>query len=153
MKALAIPFVILLAACTSAQPTVDISSGDAEKFINRSNLDFTAAAARGDADTMMKMYADDAVLLAPNEPIRRGHDAVRQYWNGLLSAGKVDATIVASDVMQSCDMATEIGTYKLSIARPGAENIGDTGKYVVTWRKRGGQWRAVADIFNSDLRK
>ncbi|HKO00292.1 MAG TPA: DUF4440 domain-containing protein [Thermoanaerobaculia bacterium] len=152
MKALAIPFVILLAACTSAQPTADISSGDAEKFINRSNLDFTAAAARGDVDTMMKMYADDAVLLAPNEPIRRGRD-VRQYWTNLLSAGKVDATIVASDVMQSCDMATEIGTYKFTIARPGAENIGDTGKYVVTWRKRGGKWRAVADIFNSDLRK
>ena len=27
----------------------------------------------------------------------------------------------------------------------------DTGKYVVVWRKIGSEWKAAADIFNSDL--
>lgn len=149
----AISLFVLLAGCTSGNPNSDINSGDAEKFINRSNANFVAAAGRGDVDAMMKMYADDAVLLPPNEPIRRGSKSLREFWSGFLGLGKVDVTLVADDVMQSCDMATEIGTYKLSIAPPNGAPIADTGKYVVTWRKSNGRWRAVADIFNSDLRK
>jgi len=26
----------------------------------------------------------------------------------------------------------------------------EKGKYVVVWKKRNGQWKAVADIFNTD---
>jgi ketosteroid isomerase-like protein len=49
----------------------------------------------------------------------------------------------------SGDMALDRGTYQLMIAPSGrAQN--DTGKYVVVWRKIGNEWKAAADIFNSD---
>ena len=43
-----------------------------------------------------------------------------------------------------------IATYKLAVAPKGTPQT-DAGKYVVVWRKVGGEWKAAADIFNSDL--
>jgi ketosteroid isomerase-like protein len=53
-------------------------------------------------------------------------------------------------VSSSGDMALDRGTYRLLVA-PQGKQLTDTGKYVVVWRKVGGDWKAAADIFNSDL--
>ena len=53
-------------------------------------------------------------------------------------------------VSTSGDMALDRGTYRLAIAPKGTRET-DTGKYVVVWRKIGSEWKAAADIFNSDL--
>ena len=53
-------------------------------------------------------------------------------------------------VSTSGDLALDRGTYKLAVAPKGTAQT-DTGKYVVVWRKVGGEWKAAADIFNSDL--
>jgi len=100
---------------------------------------------------MMATYADDAVLMPPNFPAFRGRDAIRQFWTGFLSAGQVEATVEADKVIQSCDMAAELGHYSLKITPKGGGNpIEDNGKFVLVWRKVGGQWRAISDTFNSD---
>jgi ketosteroid isomerase-like protein len=53
-------------------------------------------------------------------------------------------------VSASGDMALDRGTYRLTVA-PSGKAQHDTGKYVVVWRKASGDWKAAADIFNSDL--
>ena len=50
-------------------------------------------------------------------------------------------------VAGSGDLATDRGSYVLNI--DGAPE--DRGKYVVVWKKVGGEWKAFQDIFNSDL--
>lgn len=138
--------LVLAAACASMTP-----ANDAEPILKRGATEFAAAANAGNVDGMMSMYADDAVLMAPNLPAFRGRNAIRQFWSGLLATGKVDANIVADTVVQSGDMATEVGHYALTITPNGAAPVKDNGKYVIAWRKVGGQWRAMYDIFNSDL--
>jgi uncharacterized protein (TIGR02246 family) len=144
---------VLLAACATTNPNNDIVAGDAENAIRRMDADFNASIAAGSVDGMMKIYADNAVLMPPNTPVMRGRDAIRQYWTAVIGSGKVEATVTADDITQSCDMATEIGHYNLAISPAGGAPMRDTGKYVITWRRIDGQWRAVADIFNSDLPK
>jgi ketosteroid isomerase-like protein len=63
-----------------------------------------------------------------------------------------DLTFVPEQIVVSSsgDMALDRGTYSLTIARDGIKQT-DAGKYVVVWRKIGREWRAAADIFNSDL--
>jgi ketosteroid isomerase-like protein len=101
---------------------------------------------------MMSIYADDAVLMPPNAPAFRGRDAIRQFWSGLLGMGKIEAEIAADTVVQSGDLATEVGHFALTITPPNAPApVKDRGKYVITWRRTGGQWKAIYDIFNSDL--
>ena len=146
MKRLSVFAILLFAACASTMP-----ANDAEEAIGKMDREFSAAATAGNVDGMMTMYAADAVLMPPNLPAFRGRDAIRQFWSGLLASGKIDASVVADKVIQSGDMAAELGHYVLKITpKGGGAPIEDNGKFVLVWRKVGGQWRAISDIFNSD---
>ena len=146
MKRLSFLATVLFAACASTMP-----ANDAEEAIRKMDREFSAAATAGNVDGMMAIYADDAVLMPPNFPAFRGRDAIRQFWGGFLAAGKIDANVTADQVIQSGDLAAEMGRYTLKITpKGGGTPIEDNGKFVLVWRKVGGQWRAVSDIFNSD---
>ena len=60
-----------------------------------------------------------------------------------MASGATDVVLTTDTVLRSCDMATELGHYEIPATH-------ELGKYVVTWRKINGQWRAVADIFNAN---
>jgi ketosteroid isomerase-like protein len=149
-----LPLSLFFASCCSMRPSADFQSGDAEAAIRRMDADFSAAASSGNVDGLMSTYDVDAVLMPPNQPAARGTAAIRQYWSGLLGLGKIQATVTADNVIQSGDLATEAGRYDLTITpSAGGAPIRDNGKYVLVWRKRQGQWKAVYDVFNSDLAK
>jgi len=147
MKRFVALVAVLFAACASMAPPAN----DAEPAIRAKDAEFSAAARAGNVDQMMATYADDAVLMAPNFPPFRGRDAIRQFWTGFVGAGQVDAAVAADRVIQSGDLAVEIGHYNLKITpKGGGAPIEDNGKFTLTWQKRGGQWQAIYDIFNSD---
>ena len=54
------------------------------------------------------------------------------------------------DLSRSADMAYEIGTFELKMNDAQGNPTSTPGKYVVAWKKQGGEWKAVADIFNTD---
>lgn len=143
--------LIFCAACTTTTST-NMTAADPRPAIAQANVDFAGAARRGDAAGVANFYANDAVMMPPNMPAARGRDAIRQVWSGLLGSGKVDLTLTTDNVIQSCDLATEVGHYDFAITpnAAGAATQRDSGKYAVTWRNDGGQWRIVADIFNSN---
>lgn len=103
-----------------------------------------------DVERIASVYADDGVFLVPNAPAASGRTQVSAVWSQLLSAPNLSLTWAptAVDVAQSGDLASEIGTYLLGMDGP-AGRIEDNGKYVVVWRRRGGEWEVAADIFNS----
>jgi ketosteroid isomerase-like protein len=45
------------------------------------------------------------------------------------------------------DTAYEVGKYTLS---GDSGKVNDRGKYIVIWRKVGGQWKLYRDIFNTN---
>jgi ketosteroid isomerase-like protein len=53
------------------------------------------------------------------------------------------------EVASSGDLAYEMGTYSLAY-QGDDEQLHDNGKYVVVWKKADGNWKAAADIFNTD---
>lgn len=135
---------ILLFTTACAHITSDIQPGSAEPAVRRMAREFGDAANSGNIDGMMAIYANDAVLLPPGAPEMRGRAAIRQFWSGLVAA-KPHVTLNTQQVIESGDMATEIGTYELII---GGKT--ETGKYALTWRRANGEWRAIVDIFNSN---
>lgn len=149
-KLLVLIGVMAIAAGCATNITQDISRGDAEVAIRRANPGFVTAARNGDAGAMAAYYTDDAVMMAPNVPAMRGRDGVRQFWSGFLAAGRVEVTLTTDEVVQSGDLATEVGHYDVTITPATGAAIRDSGKYVNTWRKTNGRWFIAYDIFNSD---
>ncbi|MDP9360013.1 MAG: SgcJ/EcaC family oxidoreductase [Acidobacteriota bacterium] len=152
-RLVSITALVILTACSSSPKSSDFTPGDAENAIRRMNSDLSANARAGNAQAVVdNFYAPDAIVMAPNVPALRGRDAVRGFWTQFLASGAVDVALTPNNVMQSCsDMAVENGRYDLTITPKGGQAIHDTGKYIVVWKKAGGRWWAVNDIFNSDV--
>ena len=105
-----------------------------------------------DAAGIAALYAEDGAVMPPNAPIGKGRAAIQQTWASMMQTPGFDLTFVPEQIIVSSsgDMALDRGTYRLKVAPNGTAQT-DTGKYVVVWRKIGSEWKAAADIFNSDL--
>ena len=105
-----------------------------------------------DAAGIAELYAEDGAVMPPNAPIGKGRAAIQQTWASMMRTPGFDLTFAPEQILVSSsgDMALDRGTYGLTIA-PDGKTKTDTGKYVVVWRKIGSEWKAAADIFNSDL--
>jgi uncharacterized protein (TIGR02246 family) len=105
-----------------------------------------------DASGIAEIYAEDGAVMPPNAPIGKGRAAIQQTWASMMRTPGFDLTFNPEQIVisSSGDMALDRGTYTLTVAPAGTTQT-DTGKYVVVWRKIGGDWKALADIFNSDL--
>ena len=144
-KLIALIPLLLFAGCATMQ------APDTEASVKRVNAEFGAALGRADVAKIMSFYADDAVLLAPNLPPFHGKPAIQQFWTGFLASGKISGTLTTDRLVQSCmDMAVEVGSYELTIMPSGGAPVHDSGKYEVTWKVVGGEWRIVVDMFSSN---
>jgi uncharacterized protein (TIGR02246 family) len=105
-----------------------------------------------DAAGIAELYAEDGAVMPPNAPIGKGRAAIQQTWASMMQTPGFELTFVPEQIIVSSsgDMALDRGTYRRAVA-PNGTAKSDTGKYVVVWRKIGSEWKAAADIFNSDL--
>jgi uncharacterized protein (TIGR02246 family) len=104
-----------------------------------------------DAASIAELYTEDGAVMPPNAPIAKRRAAIQQTWAAMMKTPGFNLKFNPEQIVLSSsgDMALDRGTYQLMIAPSGrAQN--DTGKYVVVWRKIGNEWKAAADIFNSD---
>lgn len=128
----------------ACQQTADTAAE--EQAIRAQVAAFNAAVAAKNDSAVLALYADNAVLMPPNEPSVTGADAIRTFWAQLWP---MDASLVitptAITVAASGDMATEAGSWVFT-----AGPMQDTGKYLVHWHKLNGTWKMVEDMWNSD---
>ncbi|MFN2399438.1 MAG: SgcJ/EcaC family oxidoreductase [Gemmatimonadaceae bacterium] len=122
-----------------------------EEAIRQNNRRWVEAIAAKDVTTIMSFYADDAMLMPPNGPAARGKVAIRDAWTAMVNLPGLNLVFEPTEVNvdDHGDGAYETGVYRMTIM--GAQGrIEDDGKYVTVWRKNKGQWKAVADISNSN---
>jgi uncharacterized protein (TIGR02246 family) len=152
---------LLLPACQAKEKSANDSNGSTvaavdtgadERAIREQVARWLQFVKAKDAAAIADLYAEDGAVMPPNAPIGKGRAAVRQAWASMMGTPGFDLTFRPEQIVVSSsgDMALDRGTYRLTVAPAGATQT-DTGKYVVVWRKVGGDWRAAADIFNSDL--
>ena len=137
---------------TEVNSTAAVDAGADEQAI-RGHVDRWLQLVKAkDAAGIAALYAEDGAVMPPNAPIGKGRAAIEQTWASMMRTPGFDLTFVPEQIIVSAsgDMALDRGTYSLTIARDGTSQT-DTGKYVVVWRKIGSEWKAAADIFNSDL--
>jgi ketosteroid isomerase-like protein len=137
---------LLSAAVVLAAGRVDAGPQNARAAIEEGGAAFSALLAKGDAAGLAAMYAADAQVFPPNSDIVTGAAAIQKVWQGVIDAGVKGAKFTIVDVTEAADLASETGRYELT----GADGkVVDTGKYVVVWKRVGGRWKLLRDIWNT----
>jgi len=150
-------FLLLLswaAACqTQPTPAADTRATD-EATLRNLDMEWSKAAGAKDVDKTVSFYSDDAEVLPQNSSVIKGKGPIHALWKGMLgsqfSGGGWKPTKV--EVARSGDLAYVSGAYEFNETDANGKPIVDKGKYLEVWKKQpDGNWKCVADIFNTDL--
>ena len=116
---------------------------------------WSAMVASGDLEASIEFWADDAVMLPPDLPVLSGKAAIREYVMGTASIPgfKISWEPESASISEGGDMAYLIERNVVEMDGENGEPIIIHGKVVTVWRKdSNGQWKNVADIWNSASR-
>src|ERR1700680_1454456 len=77
----------ILTVCVVLVPmTMALAAGADEKAVRDADEAWSNAAVAKDLDKTVSFCADDAMLLAPNQPMATSKDGIRNLWKGLLDS-------------------------------------------------------------------
>ena len=150
------PLVIVLgialmaasAAAQTAAPKAAPPASTPKAAIEAANAKFSADFAKGDAAAVASHYSTTAWAFPPNGEITKGREAIGKLWKGAMDSGIKEVKLTTLEVEAHGDTAHEVGTYALT--GEGGKTV-DTGKYVVVWKRQGGQWKLHRDIWNTSM--
>jgi ketosteroid isomerase-like protein len=119
--------------------------------ILEAHLAFMDACRKGDVPTIMSYFADNAVLMPPNEPSLFGKKELEEWHREYFAAFKVvtlDQT--EREVTVFGQHAIERWAYLVAIQSVGGEDrIRDDGRFLTLWEQEGNVWRIAQSMFNS----
>jgi ketosteroid isomerase-like protein len=138
-----------LTLCVSLACALTTFAGGAdEKAVRDADEAWSKVAGAKDLDKTVSYYADDAIVLPPNEAMVTTKDGIRNLWKGFLdSLSTISWNTTRVEVSKSGDMAVTTGTYEMTMK----DGTKDHGKYCEVWEKKGGTWKVATDMFSSDL--
>ena len=145
--------LLLIAGCNSAQQAPDTRAAD-EAAVRKTDADWMKAAQTKKADDWVAFYADDAVVLPPNDKTVTGKDNIHKLIADLLALPglSVSWAPTKAEVAKSGDLAYLYGTYQMSVTGPDGKPMDDHGKTLEIWKKQpDGEWKCIVDTWSSDL--
>lgn len=140
---------LALIVCVAFLPIgLAFGAGADEKAVRDADEAWSKAAGAKDLEKTVSFYADDALVLPPNEAAVSGKEKIRELWKGFLdSITDISWKATRVEMAKSGDMAVLTGTYEMNMK----DGTKDHGKYCEVWEKKGGTWKAGTDMFSSDM--
>jgi uncharacterized protein (TIGR02246 family) len=141
--------ILALTMCLAAAVCVAADTKESEQALRDLDAQWSAAAGAKDLEKTVSFYADDALVLPPNEPMVTSKDGIRNLWKGFLdSISDMSWKATRVEIAKSGDLAVLTGTYEMTMK----DGTKDRGKYCEVWEKKAkGKWKCGTDIWNSDL--
>jgi ketosteroid isomerase-like protein len=142
-----------LAACQKAETPeqmaarISAASDTAKTAIEAQNARFSRYVAAGQGDSVAMLYTTDGTAMPPNMPTVTRREAIATMMNQM---GAANLTLTAQAVWSDGEVAIERGTFAFSITPPSGPAMTSAGKYMVHWKKVGGEWLLHQDIWNDD---
>ena len=140
----------ILVVCVALLPvTLTFAAGADEKAVRDADEQWSKVAAAKDLDETVSFYADNAVVLPPNQAAVTTKDGIRNLWKAFFdNLTEISWKTSRVEMAKSGDMGYLIGTYELTM-KDGSK---DKGKYCEVWKKQAdGKWKVSTDMFSSDL--
>lgn len=151
--------VLLLCAPACNFDSAKSSSGTASSTpsnreidaLMQTSRDWAKAAASGDVERILSYWADDAVVLEPDQRAHFGKAGIRQMVEASMKIPKFSITWgpESAVISKSGDMGYVIEHNRVSFADSTGKIQTQFGKAVTIWRKdASGAWKCVVDIWN-----
>jgi ketosteroid isomerase-like protein len=140
----------VLGVCVALVTLAAAFAGSAdEKAVRDADEEWSKVAGAKDLDKTVAFYAEDAIVMPPNQAAVTTKDGIRNLWKGFLdSLQEISWKTTRVEVAKSRDMAVLIGTYEMTM-KDGSK---DKGKYCEVWEKKAnGKWKVGTDMFSSDV--
>jgi ketosteroid isomerase-like protein len=161
VSTLAVFAVLMLANLGWAQGTTSfamvgitaVAGTTDEQAIRDMDAEWSRAAENKDATKFASFYSETGSAMPFNAPIATGRAKAQELWAQLMAKPGFSLRFAPTqvEVAKSKDMAYDIGTFELKLNDAQGSPMTIPGKYVVIWKKqKGGDWKAEADIFNTD---
>lgn len=113
------------------------------------NRIYSQAFEKHKAELILRCYAEDASILAPNAPTINTPQGILAFFNGGYAHGIRKITFHTTKLFgYSGTFVNEEGRYEL---KNGQGKTIDEGKYIVVWKKTDSGWKMYRDIFNTNL--
>ncbi len=155
---------LLVLACTkSASTRADSTAAmtastefnaDAERKAVRNGDELWQRAVRSkNIDSLMTIYAPDAVSSNGGAPAAKGKDAVRSAYAAFLKTNPNDVSVKIENVDFSADgnLAIDRGSYSGTADGSGGKRVKFAGDYLAVWKKADGRWLIIDEMANSTL--
>ena len=141
-------FLLFFASCTPAVEKTATTEADVGK-INTASEEFVAAAKANDTERLVSLYATDAVLMPPDEPVSKGSEGVQTWMKSFFDQFAVeDFNISAQEVIVKGDWAFRRGTFEMTVSPvAGGEQMQDMGSFIDIWQRQpDGSWKIYWNI-------
>ena len=129
-----------------------LSASD-EAAVRAVDAEWTRAASAGDGNAIAALYAKDATVLPPMEPVVQG-EAAKKYWVDFTNSFSGPTELTTTAVEGRGDLAYGAGTYRMTLTpkKAGAKPLPtEEGKYIeVLKRQADGSWKIIYDIWNTN---
>ena len=138
--------VLALAVTACGGPKQEEFTLADSEAIKKSTAEFATAFNAKQIDKIVEFYGENSVLMPPNKPLLRGRDALKMYFNDILSRGG-SLTMDVEEVGGHGPIAHELGTYTITYST----GERDRGKYLRVVRNMAGSWRTEKMMWSSDF--
>jgi uncharacterized protein (TIGR02246 family) len=136
----------LIGGVVGTAPTLAAEAGVAEV-----DARWIAAMKANDVNAIVACYATDAVMWLPDAPEARGEKAIREAYQGWLSASTVTEVTLTNAVYQTAgDLSCGWGDFAVTLQpKSGGAPTVLKGRFTGIAQRRGGRWVYIADHASS----
>lgn len=133
-------------AAALAVAGVVFGQGKTDPALNKLAAEFEAAFNAKDAAKVASFYAEDAVAMPPNRPMVKGRSAIEAQLKAEMQRQPVTLKLSPFESAVTGDRAYEAGTSAVKL--PDGRTMNE--KYLVVYKRVGGDWKIAYDIWNGD---
>ena len=126
-------------------------NAEAETLMDLSRQ-WSAVLQSGDLESTMDFWADDAVVLPPDQPLLDGKEAMREFVEAgaAIPGYKISWEPINAYVYKSGDLAYMIERNVEEVDGTDGNKVVKHHKVVTVWRRDpNGQWKNVVDMWNT----
>jgi len=143
---------MLPVALLVGSPALVEGSGPDEAAIRTLDTEMVAALNGRDVDRYLGFLSEDAIWMPPNRPAVVGKAAIRELVSKLIEIP--DYTVAhhprSIEVSRGGDLAYLSYEYEFTVKSADGATVTERGKDVSVFRREGGSWELVIDIWASD---